>query len=576
MTRARVVVWVFVVAACGGPEPSVAVVVVAPPVAVVAPPAPRCAPGVPTAACASGARVCAAGDRDRAGEWRYALIAGPFEPTQDLTTAQLAAAWRAGAIAASPATETVLAPVLGARTSPPPLAAHPVLDAAHWAIVPAHELAPTWSVITVDGQHPLTGDGPLAVPLCGATQLHNIDRAHLTTLVMTGTTALTGRTAERIDDHGVADTVRYLQPFFATADLVHISNEVAFVRDCHPRTGQHTLIFCARDRYIAVLEALHATLIELTGNHLRDYGARSLERTIAMYEQRGWTWFGGGRTQIEATTPRLVEDHGNRLAFVGCNAVNWWIRAISPGLGVASCDWPRMAWQIRELRQRGITPIATVQHRELRSHAPPPDLVRDLRGLAEAGAAVVIGSQAHVAHPWDVHAGAYLHYGPGNLLFAQYREEQREATADKIYLHEGRVLTVAHLFARTEHGQPRLLTDAERARFLGQLATAAAAIAPPDPWAAPAIPAPDRVRPDSLVVRGRSQRLRVIAPADLQPGVRYPLVVDLAATSPPVADAFVVARLGKPLATTAELLAFMRAKYPIARDAISILAAPRR
>ncbi|MEO7736329.1 MAG: CapA family protein, partial [Kofleriaceae bacterium] len=224
---------------------------------------------------------------------------------------------------------------------------------------------------------------------------------------------------------------------------------------------------------------------------------------------------------------------------------------------------------------RGYTPIATVQHRELRSHAPPPDLVHDLRGLAEAGAAVVIGSQAHVAHPWDVHYGAYLHYGPGNLLFAQSREEQREATVDKIYLHEGRVLTVAHLFARTEHGQPRLLDAAERARLLGQLATAAASIAPPDPWAVPAVIREDRVRPDSLVVRGRSQRVRVTVPAHLEPGARYPLVVDLAASAPPVANAFVVTRTGKPLATAAELLAFMRAKYPIDRAAISIVPAPR-
>jgi hypothetical protein len=187
----------------------------------------------------------------------------------------------------------------------------------------------------------------------------------------------------------------------------------------------------------------------------------------------------------------------------------------------------------------------------------------------------VIGSQAHVAHPWDVHYGAYLHYGPGNLLFAQSREEQREATVDKIYVHEGRVLTVAHLFARTEHGQPRLLDDAERARFLGQLATAAASLAPPDPWAVPAVAGEDRVRPDSLVVHGRSQRVRVTAPAHVEPGARYPLVIDLAATSPPIANAFVVTRAGKLLATAAELLAFMRAKYPIDRAAISIVPAPR-
>ncbi len=421
--------------------------------------------------------------------------------------------------------------------------------------------------------HPLReGDGPLVVPLCGpGPAVRNIDPDRLTTLVMSGTTALTGRTAERIDTAGIADTVRHIRPFFASADLVHISNEVAFVRDCHPRLGQRELRFCARERYVGVLEALHASVIELTGSHLVDHSARSLLRTIDAYERRGWRWFGGGRTQLDATTPRLIEHHGNRLAFVGCNAVNWWVGAISAGPGVAHCDWPRMIWQIQDLRRRGFLPIATVQHRELRTHAPARDLVRDLRHLAEAGAIFVLGSQAHVAHPWDVHAGAYVHYGPGNILFAQYRELQREASVDKLYLHAGKLLTVAHIYTRTEHGQPRLLDDRERVRFLGQLAAAAAAIAPPAPDAVPVIPPETRARPDSLVVRGRSQPLRVTVPLHAETGARYALVVGDGGGG----DAFVVARAGDEIiASDAEIARFMIAKYPIDPARVTLPIAP--
>lgn len=421
-------------------------------------------------------------------------------------------------------------------------------------------------------------------PACGAG---NIDPARLTTLVMSGTTALTGRTAQRVDDKGIADTVRYIAPFFRSADLVHISNEVAFVRDCKPRTGQDrpALKFCARDRYVELLDALGTRLVELTGSHLTDYGTSALARTIAMYEKRGWLWFGGGRTQIEATEPRVVEHHGNRLAFVGCNAVNWWVRAISPGLGTANCDWARMRWQIQELRRSGYLPIATVQHRELRTHAPPPDLVRDLRGLAEAGALFVLGSQAHVAHPWDVHFGAYVHYGPGNILFAQYRPGQRDATVDKLFIHDGRLLSVAHLFTRTEHGQPRLLSDDERADFLGQLASAASVIAPPEPWAMPVLAPDARERPDSLVVDGRAQRLAITRPAHVVDGTRYPLVVALDGSQRTSDDrAFVVRRVGgfvvkahhapASSATGEDIALYMRARYPIDPRAVTITADP--
>src|SRR6185295_7110235 len=140
----------------------------------------RCAADVPASACtAAGVRLCRPGDRDRVGEWRYALVAGPFEPIENVTAAQLGAAWRAGTIAATPETEAALAPVLGARGQRSRLAAgeRPVLDAAHWAIVAAHDLTPDGSVVTVDDRHPLARpdsrrgpDGPLVVPLCGAAQ----------------------------------------------------------------------------------------------------------------------------------------------------------------------------------------------------------------------------------------------------------------------------------------------------------------------------------------------------------------------------------------------------------------------
>jgi len=272
---------------------------------------------------------------------------------------------------------------------------------------------------------------------------------------------------------------------------------------------------------------------------------------------------------LDATEPRLVEHHGNKLAFVGCNAVAAWIRAVGQGAGVASCDWARMTWQIQDLRRRGYTPIVSVQHQETHVHDVPPLLVTDLRRLAEAGAAFVMGSQAHSAHPWDVHFGAYVHYGPGNILFAQDREEQREATVDKLYIHAGRLLTVEHLFTRIEHGQPRLLRDAERARFLAEIVRVEHELPPPDATGAPATPTESRTRPDSVVIHGRNQHLTVTPPEHLAPGTRYPLVVDLAGTAT-APGAFVVTPKRSSRASTHDITRFMRAKYPIDPRRVSV------
>jgi hypothetical protein len=445
--------------------------------------------------------------------------------------------------------------------------------------VPAHELMPAWRAIAIDGKHPLAAEpGALAVPLCGGTAVRNIDPAHVTTLVMSGTTAITRRIAKRVAASGAKDTVRAVAPFFKSADLVHVSNETSYVRDCDPYDGETELTFCTRDRDIAVLEQVNTKIVELTGSHLVDYGSNTLVRTIEMYERRGWHWYGGGRTQIEATRPLLVEHHGNKLAFLGCNAVGTWLHGISKNAGVAACDWPKMTWQVQDLRRRGYTPIVSVQHSEVLRHDPPAGLVRDLRRFAIAGAAFVLGSQAHSAHPWDVHHGAFVHYGPGNIFFAQDGDVVVDASVDKLYIHAGRLLAVEQMYTRISHGAPRLQTERERTRFLGQMAAAAAQLEPADPWHEAALPAETRTRPDSVVVRGKLQKLAVTVPATYDPDQRYPLVVDMIGGAAPADDAFLVTPVAskKVRATAAEIAAFMAAKYRTDPKRTSIRAPEKR
>lgn len=512
-------------------------------------------------------------------DWRYAVVTESFDPVEELSRDELAASWTAGAIAATPETIEVLAPLLGDAAKVPLIVGRPEPSRTRRAIVPIDELSPAWKVVTVDGVHPLDPARTSLVTRSCQHAASNFDPAKLTTVVMSGTTALTRRTAERIDSHGAADLVRHIAPFFRAADVTHVSNEVSFIRECDPVNGPtgspDDLTFCAKDSYLEVLDLIGTDLVELTGSHLSDYGG--LTRTIEMYRRRGWKWFGGGRTQLESTEPRVLEHRGHKLAFLGCNAVGTWLHAVSKGAGVAACDWSRMTWQIRDLRARGFLPIVSVQHQETHEHDVPPGLVVDLRRLAEAGAVFVLGSQAHSAHPWEVHHGAFVHYGPGNILFAQYPEAQREASVDKLYFHAGRLLTVEHLYTRTEHGQPRLLTARERARFLGQLEDVSRAYPPSAPWAPPTTGEGDaRIRPDSLIVEhGRAQQLAIRVPARLDPEERYPLVVALEGDVVHD-DAFVVSPVGKLRATGDEIAAFMRAKYPVDPARTQITPRPRR
>jgi hypothetical protein len=294
-----------------------------------------------------------------------------------------------------------------------------------------------------------------------------------------------------------------------------------------------------------------------------------------MYEKRGWIFFGGGRNQLEATAPRLLEHHGNKLAFLGCNAPMTEWKVIRNGAGVAACDWPRMQWQIRDLRAKGYTPIVSIQHDEVYKHDPPHGLVRDLRAVADAGAAFVMGSQAHCPHPWEVHRGAYIHYGPGNFYFDQFWHPVRDAAQDKLYIHKGKLLTVGHLYTRTEErGRPRVLDGKDRNELLVDLSHAQSRLPPgAKPWDGPVEAPATLERPDSVLIKGIVQPFTIKPPAKLAPDKKYPLVVQLGGNADVGDDMFVVTP-GKTTAPANELgtaiVAWMTAKYPVDAEKVTL------
>jgi poly-gamma-glutamate synthesis protein (capsule biosynthesis protein) len=336
---------------------------------------------------------------------------------------------------------------------------------------------------------------------------------------MTGVTAMARFTAQLMDTKGVTYPARDVADWLGESDFVHASNEVSFTETCEPKPDRSERLFCSRDSYIELLAALHVNVVELTGSHLIDFGLGKLRRTIGMYEARGWKFFGGGRDQIEATRPAIIEHHGNKLAFLGCNVPRSENATIVNGPNVAFCDLARLEWQVRDLASRGITPIVSIQHNEVRGHAPPTSLVSDFRRLARAGAAAVLGSQAHVPHPFEAHAGAYVHFGLGNFIFDQPWGSTRDGVIDRLYFHKGKLLTVRRLYTRIEEqGRPRPLDARERAAFLRILAGEAEAL--PRPRKPRAAAQPPGI-PDSFLVGKQAVYIRVeLAGADATVSLR--------------------------------------------------------
>jgi len=372
-----------------------------------------------------------------------------------------------------------------------------------WAIVPFETLTPRWKVIRIDGSTPLSNEFDLATyPLAasyvvkGPGDLYetfleqepaladllprsNRDAEKLTVLVMTGVTALVRATAWKMDTAGILFPARDIGDLLRKADITHISNEVSFHPDCPPGDPRHdSLVFCSDPDYVDLLVEVGTDVVELTGNHVNDWGTEGMAFTLDLYQQLGMEYFAGGFTLEEARKPLIIEHNGNRLGFIGCNPVGLpsaWATDTQPG--AAPCgDYEWMHSEITRLKSEGILPIATFQYFESYNIRPLPGQVRDFMGMAEAGAVIVNGSQSHYPQAMEF-AGedGFIHYGLGNLFFDQINVPglgpgTRWEFIDRHTFYNGKHIGIEIITAMLEDwSRPRLMTEAERGDLLEQV-----------------------------------------------------------------------------------------------------------
>ena len=448
--------------------------------------------------------------------WLYALVA-PFPTIADgVTSQELIANWKGtptGVFAGHPLLmdASTLAAFSAKWGSPDPssvqiISSDQLLDQAwsykpSWAIIPFESLDPRWKVLTVDDQSPIHKDfqathfvlgssidypltvtfgfrcsNPCAVSPLPVLPTTNRDPSKFTTLIMTGVTALVRATAYTMNRKGVTYPGRDIYDWLTQADIAHISNEVPFYDKCpEPNPDQSRLVFCSNPEYIELLNFVGADVVELTGNHFADYGPGAMLYTLELYHQNNIQYYGGGADLEDARKPLLLENSGNKIAFIGCNSVDIGRppTATNNHPGAAPCDYDYMVKEIHQLHDQGYIVITSFQYYETYVSKPFAAQIHDFRLMADAGASIVQGSQAHFPQMMEFYQGAFIHYGLGNLFFDQMGDSPyyptRREFIDRHVFYDGRYISTELLTALLEdYSRPRPMTPKERAAFLAE------------------------------------------------------------------------------------------------------------
>jgi hypothetical protein len=442
--------------------------------------------------------------------WILAVVA-PFPTVRDsITLDELRAAWggtspESGTWIVTPRIAAQLEVLLGSPASHVIQQVEPdtLLETAWGArpslsVIAFEDLQPRWKVLTLDSRSPIANDFqpetyPLAISfglsgdaakvarlqsvLGGGTPSSwpatNRDPEKFTSLMMTGVTALTRATAWRMEQRGMTYPAEKIGDWLRQADLTHVSNEVSFTEACgRANPSPKIMRFCSPLDAIQLLDSVGVDLVELTGNHVNDFGTDPLLTTLDLYQQRGWVVFGGGRNLEASMQPALVEHHGNRIALLGCNPAGppeAWATATDPG--ATPCDDERLLALVSELKQQGYLTIFTFQWAESARSVPLPAQVDAFRAAVDAGADLVQGSQAHQPQTLEFYRDSLIHYGLGNLFFDQMQSiPNRQEVLDRHIIYDGRWISTELLTAfLMDWSQPRPMTSEERASFLDEI-----------------------------------------------------------------------------------------------------------
>lgn len=449
----------------------------------------------------------------------YAVAVPFFTVNDEISSDDLSALWKGGTggsiyqtILVGESTLAVLSEVWGKPgknvgvTSNDELLGSAEESTGTLAIIPFEEISPRWKILKVDGLSPLdkpfqqdeyalTVQFQLRSLLADPTQTNataqefadilptsNRDESKMTVLVMTGTTAITRGLAYKVTINDTDYPIEEVKDWFLSADLRHVSNEIPFVEDCpEPDPYTSSLVFCASPEMIEVLEKIGVNVVELTGNHENDYGPENLVSSLQMYEDRGWAVYAAGLDPESARSPVLIENNGNKIAFIGCNPVgpsSVWAKGDHPG--VAKCDFDYLTGTISDLKEEGYVVVATFQHEELTKQDGAAEVLmyaeaisEDFQSVAEAGSDIVQGSQAHYPMGFEFIGDNLIHYGLGNFLFDQMWDPNRQEFIDRHIIYDGKYINTEILTAvLMDWSRPMPMTAIERDQFLEEIFTA--------------------------------------------------------------------------------------------------------
>ena len=219
---------------------------------------------------------------------------------------------------------------------------------------------------------------------------------------------------------GGSGSVRAL---FRDADLavVNLEGPAVDAFRWHP----HGLTFTFDPALLGGLGNAGIDVATVANNHIGNAGPDGVMETIRHLDAFGIAHVGAGRDAATAHRPAWFEIAGQRIALLGYDAIRPAYHATSARAGSAGLVPADYRADIGAARKAGADVVVALPHWGVEYTAATTAGQRaNARGLAGAGATLVLGSHSHWAGAMETVDGTPVVYSLGNLVFDLTRSEE--------------------------------------------------------------------------------------------------------------------------------------------------------
>lgn len=162
-------------------------------------------------------------------------------------------------------------------------------------------------------------------------------------------------------------------------------------------------------------------VVSIANNHMGDWGRDAYIDTLSRLKENEILYTGGGLTKIEAETPKIIEQNGIKIGYLGFSDVGPnWMNTENNQPGILLASDPRFEEIVSNASKQVDHLIVTFHFGDEYKKVHNKRQEYLAHKSIDNGAKIVIGHHPHVTEDTEVYKNGFIAYSLGNFIFDQY------------------------------------------------------------------------------------------------------------------------------------------------------------